>query len=66
MNDNNEPIKKEVGGMKLPDGFAIGQLYFSKDGKTAAPWSLMGLNIHLSYRININNRALFFFMCEDF
>ena len=34
------PIKterlKEVGGMKLPDGFAIGPLYFSKDGKTAS------------------------------
>lgn len=35
MSDENEPIKKETGGMKLPDGIAIGPLYFSKDGKTA-------------------------------
>lgn len=33
--NQDEPIKKEVGGMKLPDGIAIGPLYFSKDGKTA-------------------------------
>lgn len=36
MDDKNEPSKKEIGGMKLPDGFAIGPLYFSKDGKTAS------------------------------
>lgn len=36
MDDKREPIKREVGGMKLPDGFAIGPLYFSKDGKTAS------------------------------
>ncbi len=36
MDDNKEPLKKEVGGMKFPDGFAIGPLYFSKDGKTAS------------------------------
>ena len=28
-------IKKEVGGMRLPGGVAIGPLMFSKDGKTA-------------------------------
>lgn len=37
MNEENENglIKKKVGGMKLPNGFAMGPLYFSKDGKTA-------------------------------
>ena len=34
MNDD-EPIKKETGGIKLPNGISIGPLYFSKDGKTA-------------------------------
>lgn len=34
MNDD-ESIKKETGGMKLPNGISIGPLYFSKDGKTA-------------------------------
>lgn len=32
---DDEPIKKETGGMKLPDGITIGPLYLSKDGKTA-------------------------------
>jgi hypothetical protein len=32
---DNEPIKKETGGMKLPGGVSIGPLYFSKGGKTA-------------------------------
>lgn len=36
MNENDESSKQEVGGMKLRDGFAIGPLYFSKDGKTAS------------------------------
>lgn len=35
MNDD-EPAKKETGGMKLPNGISIGPLYFSKDGKTAS------------------------------
>ena len=32
---NKEPIKKEVGGIKLPDGIALGPMFFSKDGRTA-------------------------------
>lgn len=36
MNDKNEPIKKETGGLKLPGGFTIGPMYSSKDGKTAS------------------------------
>jgi hypothetical protein len=34
--EEQEPIKKEVGGMKLPNGIAMGPLFFSKDGKTAS------------------------------
>lgn len=36
MSDKNEPNEKEIGGMKLPNGFAVGPIYFSKDGKAAS------------------------------
>jgi hypothetical protein len=32
----SKPIEKEVGGMKLPEGFAIGPVIFSANGKTAS------------------------------
>ena len=35
FDETDKEIKKEVGGMNLPDGFAIGPMIFSKDGKTA-------------------------------
>jgi hypothetical protein len=57
MSDEKENDKKEVGGMKLPDGFAIGPLYFSKDGKTASALMMQPAVIPFDYSVtNTLNR----------
>lgn len=57
MSENDEPSKKEVGGMKLPDGFAIDLLYFSKDGKTASAMIMQPAIIPFDFSItNALNR----------
>ncbi len=51
MDNQNDPIKKEIGGMKLPDGFAVGPLYFSKDGKTASSVIMQPAIIAFDYSV---------------
>ena len=56
--NKNEPNKKKsAGGMKLPDGLAIGPLYFSKDGKTASALMMQPAVIPFDYSVtNALNR----------
>src|SRR3989344_8773506 len=50
-------VEKEVGGMKLPDGVAIGPMYFSKDGKTASAIMMQPAIIPFDYSVtNTLNR----------
>lgn len=57
MDDQNEPTKKETGGMKLPDGFAIGPMYFSKDGKTASSLLMQPAIVAFDFSVtNVLNR----------
>lgn len=51
MNKNNEPIKSEVGGMKLPNDIVLGPQYFSKDGKSASALMMQPVIIPFDYSV---------------
>jgi hypothetical protein len=52
-------LKDQVGGMKLPGGFAIGPMFYSKDGKTASATigpAIIAFDFGMTNSLNLLNR----------